>query len=188
MNKHHTGLVAAMVSTAFYLFAMTILIASAFSGCSLSSSTSINNTAGTSTRVGGTAPDFMLPGLDGTMVTLDQYRGSPVLLNFWATWCGPCRTEMPFLEEVYREWEEKGLVMLAVNVGETAATVQSFMDENGFTMPVLLDRTQATSRNYNITGIPTTFILDKDGIIREKVIGIFTSVNSIEQRLESVFP
>lgn len=129
------------------------------------------------------APDFQLKGLDGKIYTLSGFRGRPVLINFWATWCGPCRGEMPYLEEVYRDWKEKGLVFLAVNIGESASDVREFMDRYGLTMPVLMDTSRAVAGKYNITGIPTTYFIDSDGIIQNKVAGAFPNKASIEKYL-----
>lgn len=139
-------------------------------------------------EVGSLAPDFNLPNLDGDYTSLNSYRGKPVLLNFWATWCGPCRMEMPFLQEIYDEWTDKGLVLLTVNLGESTNVARNFMQENGFTMPVLLDSSRVLLNRYQITGIPTTFFIDKDGIIREGRIGSFPSKETIEQSLTKIMP
>ena len=139
-------------------------------------------------QVGSLAPDFNLPNLDGDYTSLNSYRGKPVLLNFWATWCGPCRMEMPFLQEIYDEWTDKGLVLLTVNLGESTNVARNFMQENGFTMPVLLDSSRVLLNSYQITGIPTTFFIDKDGIVREGRIGSFPSKETIEQSLTKIMP
>lgn len=140
------------------------------------------------TQVGEAAPDFQLQNLDGQLVSLSDLRGKPVLLNFWATWCGPCRGEMPHLEQIYQEWSNKGLILLTINIGESSSQVGDFMREYNLSMPVLLDIRQVVAEQYNITAIPTTFFIDKDGIIQEKIVGAFPNKESIEQHLNKIMP
>lgn len=137
-------------------------------------------------QVGKTPPDFKLSTLDGRTVSLRDFRGSPVMLNFWASWCPPCRYEMPFFQQIWEEWHGKGLVILAMNIGETAATAQKFMDDSGFTFPVLLDSDQDVALNYNIRSIPTTFFLDEAGVIRDMKIGAFINKSSVESKLSRI--
>ncbi len=139
-------------------------------------------------QVGKLAPDFSLQSLDGQTVSLSRFRGNPVLLNFWASWCGPCRAEMPFIQELFedKEWSDRGLVILAINLGESPSTVNSFMEENGLSFTVLLDTKQNVARDYNIQGIPATFLIDKKGIIRDIRIGAFSSTVEIEQKLNKI--
>jgi len=134
---------------------------------------------------GRPAPDFQLQDLDGQTVSLAGLRGRPFLINFWATWCGPCRMEMPFLQQVYEDpkWSEQGLVILAVNLGEPAATVEGFMEENGLSFTVLLDTSREVGRAYNAALIPTTYFVDKDGIIQDIKIGVFRSKADIDWKL-----
>lgn len=131
------------------------------------------------------APDFQLQSLDGETISLGDLRGSPVLLNFWATWCGPCRLEMPFLQEVFedQEWAARGLVMLAVNLQEPGETVRKFMEENRLSFTVLLDTTGEVGRQYNISGIPTTYFIDNDGIIKNVKMGAFTQKSDVDRML-----
>jgi peroxiredoxin len=134
---------------------------------------------------GREAPDFSLYNLAGEKVSLKDFRGRPVLLNFWATYCPPCRYEMPFIQEVYEDpdWQTSGLVILAVNTGDSRAEVVEFMEDNGLTFEVLLDSATNVAIAYNIRAIPTTLFLDEDGIIHHIDVGAFTSVNAIEERL-----
>ena len=134
---------------------------------------------------GKPAPDFQLESLRGQAISLSELRGRPVLLNFWAIWCGPCRLEMPFLQEVYKdgEWEKRGLVILAVNLGEPAEVVREFMETNGFSFTVLLDTEGKAGMLYNAAAIPTTYFIDNDGIIRNKKTGAFTRKSDIDQAL-----
>jgi peroxiredoxin len=134
---------------------------------------------------GGIAPDFTLRSLDGKDVSLADFRGRPVLLNFWATWCGPCRQEILFLQEVSEdsEWKARGLMVLAVNLGESAATVRGFVNDNGLTFTVLLDSSDEAGAQYNARYIPTTYFIDKDGIIRYIKIGAFATKSDIDRSI-----
>lgn len=134
---------------------------------------------------GREAPDLELMNLEGQAVKLRDYRGSPVMLNFWASRCGPCRYEMPSFQEIYEdvEWQTAGLVILAVNVGESPSTAEGFMEANSLTFPVLLDEEEEVAIRYNIRAIPTTFFIDENGIIRYIDVGAFRSKLDIEQRL-----
>lgn len=136
------------------------------------------------------APDFQLLSLDGQTISLSDFRGKPVLLNFWASWCGPCEFEMPFLQEIYEdeEWSGKGLVILAVDIGEHPARVKMFMERLGLSFTVLLDVDQEVTLLYNIRAIPTTFFIDKDGIIQDVKIGAFADKSDIEKRLARIAP
>jgi len=138
--------------------------------------------------VGKAAPDFELQNLDGQSISLSDFKGKPVLINFWATWCRPCVFEMPYLQEIHDEWSGKGLVVLAINRGESSSKVEQFLQSNNLSLPVLLDTKLDVFRRYNIRGIPTTFFIDKDGIIQEKIIGRFTSKAPIENRLSKIMP
>ena len=115
--------------------------------------------------------DFSLPLLAGGSAGLSAYRGKVVVLNFWATWCPPCRAEMPSMETFYRRFKAQGLEILAVDGGEDAAMVRQFIQQNGYTFPVLLDRDNAVNSRYGISAIPTTFILDRSGKIIATVMG-----------------
>lgn len=124
--------------------------------------------SGPAPEVGAMAPDFTLQNLDGEMVTLSELRGEVVLINFWATWCGPCRQEMPAIEARYNRG---GFQVLAVDFGETAEQVQGFLDEIGVLLPVLLDSDGAVQELYRVRGYPSTFIIDENGIVRFFHIG-----------------
>jgi len=139
-------------------------------------------------RVGELAPDFQLPNLEGQSISLSDFRGEPVLVNFWASWCGPCRYEMPFIQEVYEEWSASGLVMLAINQGESLSTVDDFMQSGNYSFPVLLDTQGQVADQYNILGIPATFFIDEDGVIQAIKIGAFSSKAEIETMLSEIIP
>ena len=137
--------------------------------------------------IGKTAPEFQLQSLDGQSISLSSLRGKPVLINFWATWCGPCRMEMPYMQEIHDEWSGEGLVMLAINIGESSDLVGQFMKNQGLSFPVLLDMQGEVAKQYGVRAIPTTFFIDKGGIIREKKIGAFQNAKDIEGYLEKMW-
>ena len=126
---------------------------------------------GSAPRTGFVAPDFTLETLDGETVALSGLRGQAVVINLWATWCSPCRAEMPALEHVWNDYRNQGLVVLAVNQGETAARVGAFVEELGLTFPVLLDREGAVGARYQLRAYPTTFFVGRDGVVRDLVLG-----------------
>ena len=105
--------------------------------------------------------------------SLASYRGQVVLLNIWATWCAPCRAEMPSIEQLHREYGPRGLKVVAVSVDDPGqqATVRKFARELGLTFEILQDPTHDIQRAYQTTGVPETFVLGKDGVIRKKIIG-----------------
>lgn len=111
------------------------------------------------------APDFTLTNLKGEKVKLFDYRGKPVFLNFWATWCPPCRAEMPLIQKLYQE-KGKKIQVLTVNIQEDQQTIEKFLKKNHYTFPVLLDKQGKVANQYWIQGIPTTFLIDKEGIIQ----------------------
>lgn len=119
--------------------------------------------------LGEPAPDFVLeaPGTK-ERVALSDFRGQPVILNFWATWCVPCRTEMPDLQEAH---DREGVVVLAVNWQETEGVVQDFLDEFELTFPTALDREGRVREHYGVVGLPATFFIDPEGILRARNFG-----------------
>jgi len=140
------------------------------------------------TDIGNLAPDFQLSNLDGQLVSLNDFGGKPVLVNFWATWCPPCRSEMPFIQETYtdKKWADEGLVVLAIDIGEKASIVGEFVNNYGLTFPVLLDIERDVSLEYYVRGIPTTFFIDREGIIQDIRMGPFSSVMEIEKSLDKI--
>lgn len=124
-----------------------------------------------SPRVGSSAPDFTLARSDGETVTLSDLQGQAVILNFWATWCAPCRAEMPALERVYQAGQDKGLVVLGVNQMEPKERVERFLAEMKVTFPIVLDFDAEVGRIYRVYAMPTTYFIDRQGVIRDVVIG-----------------
>lgn len=115
-------------------------------------------------NAGQTAADFTLPGLSGE-VSLADFRGRYVLVNFWASWCPPCKAEMPDLYAYHRQYRDQGFTLLGVNVGEDSATVQAFLAANGFDFPVALDLTGAVYNRYGGDGLPSSFLIGPDGTL-----------------------
>jgi peroxiredoxin len=137
-------------------------------------------------EVGKPAPDFQLSTLDGQSIALSGLKGTPVLVNFWATWCGPCTYEMPHLQQFYDERQGDEVVLLAINIQEGSSKVAQFMQSQGFSFTVLLDSQAAVAQRYNVQGIPTTFFIDSDGVIQEIKIGSFRSKTEIENILSQL--
>jgi peroxiredoxin len=123
--------------------------------------------------VGQPAPDFTLKTLDGQTVTLSDLRGQPVVINFWASWCAPCRLEMPALQQAYEARRAEGLVILAVNLTaqDRLAEVKTFVEELDLTMPILLDESGAVSELYRLLGLPTSIFVDGNGVIQRIHLG-----------------
>jgi len=120
---------------------------------------------------GEEAMNFTLTDLEGNKVSLKDFRGKNVYLNFWATWCPPCRSEMPEIEKVYQQYKDKGLVVLAVDLGEDKDTVKNFIKDNKYNFRVLLDSDQSVASKYNISSIPVSYFIGKDGKIVAKKVG-----------------
>jgi len=133
--------------------------------------------------IGKPAPEFHLSSLDGQSVSLSDLKGKMVIINFWQIRCDPCRMEMPYLQQVYDEWQGKGLVLLAINIGESPSQVAKFMQSQGLSLPVLLDGEGNIAVMYNVRAIPTTFFIDRDGIIQDVKVGAFQSKAEIESSL-----
>jgi peroxiredoxin len=113
-----------------------------------------------------TAPDFTLRTLDGQKLRLGEQRGRVVLVNFWATWCGPCRQEMPHLNKLYEKYKSSGFVLLGVNVDDDASQAAGVANRLGVTFPVLPDSDKRVSRQYDLSAMPSTVLIDRDGRVR----------------------
>jgi peroxiredoxin len=114
----------------------------------------------------GAAPDFTLRTMDGPNVRLQEQRGRVVMVNFWATWCGPCRQEMPQLNRLYEKYRASGFVLLGVNVDDDARKAAEVAAKLGVKFPVLLDTDKAVSKRYDLATMPSTVIIDRDGTVR----------------------
>lgn len=141
---------------------------------------------GVSPRVGYRAPDFVVKDLAGNDVTLSDQLGKPVFINFFATWCTFCRVEMPYIETLYGELGDEVAFMI-VDLRESQATVEAFFADHGLTVPVYLDATGASGARYAVRGIPASFFIDGDGVIKEVAIGAL-SEERLRQGLEKILP
>ncbi len=120
---------------------------------------------------GSAAPDFELPRLGGGALVLAELRGQVVLVNFWATWCGPCEDEMPAMERMYRALHPEGFELLAISVDEDETAVDRFREEMGISFPILLDPTHTVSSLYQTFRFPESFLIGRDGFVVERYIG-----------------
>ena len=125
-------------------------------------------------RVGKRLADFSLQTLDGRTVQLSDYRGRTVLINAWATWCPPCRREMPDLHALYLRYQSSGVELLALNAGESPDLVQEYIQQSGFTFPVLLDPGTEVLNQLGIHDYPTTLLVDSQGVVQVLHIGLLT--------------
>jgi peroxiredoxin len=116
--------------------------------------------------VGAAAPDFALRSAAGPNLRLSEHRGQVVMINFWATWCGPCRQEMPKLDEIFARYEPAGFALLGVNIDEDSAKAQRLADELGVRFPLLFDDEQSVSRLYDVQAMPMTVMVDRSGKVR----------------------
>jgi cytochrome c biogenesis protein CcmG, thiol:disulfide interchange protein DsbE len=138
-------------------------------------------------KEGQPAPDFTLTASDGSTYRLSELRGRPVVINFWATWCGPCKDEMPAIDEAYQTHRDAGLIVLAVNVEESAERVATYAAKLKLTFPVLVDREGSVSARYRVRSLPTTVFVRPDGVIDGRREGAYTRrmlLGRIEQFME----
>lgn len=147
-----------------------------------------SDTAQSSPQIGFAAPDFTLDTLDGKSIKLSELRGQPVLINLWASWCPPCRAEMPALDAVYRKYRDAGFVVLAVNTTyqDTETDARAFAEKLGLTFPILLDRDGVTSQRYRLQALPTSYFVGRDGVIRDIVIGGPMTETTIASKVEGL--
>lgn len=135
--------------------------------------------------VGSIAPEFALLALDGSTVRLSDLRGKAVVLNFWATWCPPCRNEMPVLQKAYEKYRDEGVAFLGIDVKESEAEVLQFVRKGGYGWTFLLDTSGRVSSSYRVSGIPTTVFIDLEGIIRDIHVGELTA-SSLDSKLGKI--
>jgi peroxiredoxin len=139
-------------------------------------------------QVGKLAPDFTYRNPAGNRISISSLRGSWIILNFWATWCGPCKYEMPLLQALANDKEkaEKGLTLLTISSGETAETVQDFLKKTGYSFPVLLDSQYQITYAYYVRAYPTTFFIGQDGIIKLIKVGAFMKDSELAQSVDNL--
>ncbi|MCK4723351.1 MAG: TlpA family protein disulfide reductase [Dehalococcoidia bacterium] len=134
------------------------------------------------------APDFTLQTIYGESVTLSAFRGKPIMLTFWAIQCPACKVQAPYIQAFHDEWSSERVALLTIDVGDSPASVQDFVTQQGYTYPVLLDPQGRVAQAYGIPGIPITFFIDAEGIAKAYKIGPFQSREEIESTLDSVWP
>jgi len=141
-----------------------------------------------SPRQGFPAPDFTLADLSGDSTTLSSHQGKVVLVNLWASWCGPCRAEMPAIQKLYDANRERGLEVLAVNstFQDNEDDARAFVQNLHLTLPVLLDKDGSVSRRYLLRALPSTFIIDRQGIIRAVIVGGPVSEAVLQTKIETL--
>ena len=143
---------------------------------------------GSVAKEGFTAPDFTLSLLDGGEITLSELQGKVVLVNFWTSWCPPCREEMPAIETVYRSYKDIGLVVIGVNLTaqDSQQAAATFAQEVGVTFPIALDVNNAVGNSYRVTALPTSFFIDRKGVIRSIIVGGPMSEAVIQSKVEEL--
>jgi thiol-disulfide isomerase/thioredoxin len=147
-----------MTSMVRILQATRLLAVAAFAVAAAGAAAAVTPSAG--------APDFTLPSLDGPNLRLQEQRGRVVMINFWASWCGPCRVEMPHLARLYEKYRGSGFTVLAVNIDESPQKAASLATQLGMRFPVLLDTDKKVSRLYDLSTMPSTVLVDRDGRVR----------------------
>jgi len=183
--------VVAIVLALFFCMACILLafVARSLIGSRASSAQPSPVTAKTAPRKDFMAPEFSLQvlGSGERTISLKGYRGNrPVIINFWATWCPPCRAEMPAIQDTYEKYQADGLVVLAVDQMEPARVVQPFVLDHGLTFPVLLDEESIAADAYRIRALPTTVFVRKDGTILDIVVGGPMSKTFIEGEVHTL--
>jgi peroxiredoxin len=126
-------------------------------------------------RPGEMAPDFSLRLLDGATVSLSELRGQVVLVNFWATWCPPCEDELPDLETVWEEYQQRGVILVGIASGDEEVAVKEMVSRFGLGYPVGLDTGERISMAYGITGVPETFVVNSEGLVSSVYVGPVTA-------------
>jgi peroxiredoxin len=136
---------------------------------------------------GHRAPDFQLEALDGSQVSLGDYRGQVVVINFWATWCEPCRAEFPDLEAVYQGRRDDGFVVLGVNSHETRGAIAPFVTAMGVSFTILIDENARVEKTYRPVGLPMSVLVDQEGIIQVRHVGVLTQ-EQLQEYLAALLP
>ena len=162
----------------------TVLIAVIFvAGIAWTAASRVTTDQATRTSGRRGTPDFALATLDGGTFRLSAQVGQPVVVNFWATWCPPCRAELPAFEEVYKNNRDKGLIVVGVDVGEAPEVIAEYIKQTALTFPIALDTSGEVTELFRIQGMPTTFFVGRDGKIKDTVIGGPQTKAAIESKV-----
>ena len=138
-------------------------------------------------QAGDKAPDFELVDLNGDRHRLSEYAEQGVFLNFWGTWCEPCKREFPLIDRQYQEYQNQGVHVLAVNIAESDFAVRNYMESRGLTFPVVIDKEKSVMNAYNINPLPTTFLINSDGEIVKIITGEMNET-MVKQYMELIKP
>ncbi|CAM3964729.1 thiol-disulfide oxidoreductase ResA [Lederbergia lenta] len=138
-------------------------------------------------EIGDDAPDFVLTDMEGKKHQLSEYKGQGVFLNFWGTWCPPCKREMPDMDSQYQVYKDQGIEILAVNIGDTEFQINNFVNSHDLSFPILRDKTKDVKDMYRITNMPVTVLVDPDGKITQVEVGELTEAK-IKGMMESIKP
>ena len=169
----------------FYIFMLTISAAWIVFSTDTTNA-SVKDTSAPQT--GFSAPDFTLQGIDGKTYTLSELKGNAVLINLWATWCPPCRAEMPAIEKMYREYKDQGFIVLAVNMTyqDDLSAILPFVQEYNLTFPILLDEKAFVGSAYQLRSLPSSYFINRAGVINEVVIGGPMAEALLRTRIEQI--
>ena len=137
-------------------------------------------------QIGKLAPNFRLLTPEGEAVALSDFRGRPVFINFWATWCGPCRSEMPELQEMHDKLGDEQLKLLAVDIDETGGEVVRFFEELGLTFTAVIDEGREVWTEYRLFGLPSSVVVDENGVVAAIKVGPYANADDINKSLEKV--
>jgi peroxiredoxin len=154
-----------------YMTTILVTLGLLFVGKAATASNHLLEAMGMAKLPGKPATDFRLPDLEGKQVALHHYQGKVVFLNFWATWCIPCREEMPAMEQLHQTFHSQGLVILAVNLKERPEQVKAFFDQHRLSFAALLDTSGSVFRDYQVMGLPTTYLISREGTLLARGVG-----------------
>jgi peroxiredoxin len=134
------------------------------------------------------APDFTLQTMDGETLSLSDFQGKPVMLTFWRINCAACQVQMPYIQAFYDKWSSETIAVLTINAGDSISNVQNYITSQKLTLPVLLDPRGSVAQTYGIPGVPVSFLIDSDGILKAYKIGAFQSQQEIKDSLKNILP
>jgi peroxiredoxin len=137
--------------------------------------------------IGEEAPDFVLKDLEGNEYKLSDYRGKGVFLNFWGTWCEPCKDEMPYMQNQYKKYKDEGVEIIAINVGETKIAIENFAKQYNLSFPIVVDESGEVQKAYGIFPLPATYLINSDGIIVDYIESTMTE-EMVQQYMEKIKP